>query len=61
MQISDVIIKQIMEVRSDGSVNMLDVTSVQRLAHDMGLYDLVIFIEENKQDYVAFIMRGVRG
>ncbi len=37
--------KQILLVRNTGKANMLDIRAVQRIAHDMKLYDLVIYIE----------------
>jgi len=58
--VSDKVYAQIMAVRSAGQCNMLDTRAVQRCAHDHDMYDLVIFIEEHKPDYVAFIMHGVR-
>ncbi|WP_282668241.1 DUF5049 domain-containing protein [Lactococcus cremoris] len=37
---------------------MLDTCYVQRLAHERNFFDLVIFIEEHKKEYVHFIMTG---
>ena len=54
----DKVYEQIMAVRSAGACNMLDTTAVQRYANDNDLYELVIFIEEYKSDYVDFIFRG---
>jgi hypothetical protein len=53
-------IQQIQDVRAGGQCNMLDTTAVQRYAHDHHLYDLVIFIEENRKAYATFILRGER-
>ena len=39
--------EQIMQVRESGIVNMCDCLGVQRAAFDMGLYELVNYIEEN--------------
>jgi len=55
---NDVIHEQIMAVRASGACNMLDTTSVQRYAHDHHMYELVIFIEENKREYVNFIFHA---
>lgn len=52
------IFEQIMDIRSSGRSNMLDVATVQRIAYEMGFYDLVCFIEERPMDYVHFIMTG---
>jgi hypothetical protein len=55
---TDKIREQIMAVRASGAANMLDTTAVQRTAHDAEYYELVIFIEENRKDYVHFIFTG---
>ena len=57
-KITDIIIAQIMEVRDGGQCNMLDTTAVQRYAYEHGLFELTIFIEENRKVYAAFILRG---
>ena len=50
--------EQILAVRSTGLTNMFDIHYVQKLAHEMNFYDLVIFIEEHRSEYVHFIMYG---
>ena len=40
---------------------MFDLTAVQRAAYDNGFFELVLFIEEHKGDYVHFIFTGERG
>ena len=57
---TDTIREQIMAVRASGECNMLDATAVQRYAHDHYMYDLVIFIEERKAEYINFIFHGKR-
>ena len=37
---------------------MFDTIMVQRLANDMNYYELVIFIEEHRKEYVQFILTG---
>lgn len=49
---------QILAVRDTGRTNMFDTVMVQRIAYEMGLYDLVCWIEDNKKEYVNFIMYG---
>jgi len=49
---------QLMAIRDSGETNMLDVLMVQRLAFDHEYYELVSFIEEHKESYVTFIMKG---
>ena len=50
--------EQIETVRQTGLVNMLDARRVQQLANEMNLYHLVIFIEEEPQEYFDFILTG---
>jgi len=57
---TDKIFEQIMEVRKSGAVNMLSVLEVQRYANDHEMYELVIFIEEQRKAYCSFILTGER-
>lgn len=50
--------EQILYIRDSGLTNMFDVTMVQRLAYEYGFYELVILLEENRADYVHFILYG---
>lgn len=50
--------EQILYVRSTGLTNMFDVMMVQKLANEFGFYELVIFLEKNKEEYVHFILYG---
>ena len=45
---------QIMDIRNSGRVNMFDVPRVQRMAFEMGFYELVCFIEEHREAYIHF-------
>lgn len=56
----DRIFEQVMEIRESGEVNMLDVNGVQRLAFEREYYELVNYIEENREKYWRFIMTGER-
>ena len=58
---SNTIRKQIMAVRATGETNMLDTRMVQVVANRMGLYELVIYLEEHKKEYVNFILTGSAG
>lgn len=49
---------QILAVRATGRTNMFDTNMVQVIANEMRFYELVIFIEEHKEDYVNFIFKG---
>ena len=50
--------EQILAIRDTGLTNMFDLNAVQRLANDRGMYELVIFIDENRASYVRFILTG---
>ena len=52
------IVSQIRDIRDSGRVNMFDVPGVQRMAFKMGFYELVCFIEEDRAEYVRFILTG---
>ena len=52
------IVSQIMDIRNSGRVNMFDIPSVQRMAFEMGFYELVCFIEEDRAAYIRFILAG---
>jgi len=55
---SEQIKEQILKVRDTGLTNMFDTVAVQRIAFEMELYELVMFIEDNKKAYVHFILTG---
>lgn len=50
----------ILAVRETGRTNMFDTNSVQRIAYEMDLYELVDFLENksNRTRYTSFIMNG---
>ena len=50
--------EQILAVRATGRTNMFDVPTVQYIANEMRLYELVIFLEEHRKEYVHFILTG---
>ena len=54
----NIVREQILAVRDTAKTNMLDVIAVQRIAFDMGLYELVNYIEENRKEYMQFIFTG---
>ena len=55
---NETIFTQIMDIRNSGRVNMFDVPRVQRMAFEMGFYELVCFIEEDRAAYIRFILTG---
>lgn len=50
--------EQIIAIRDTGLTNMFDTNMVQRLAYERNFYELVFFIEENRKEYVHFILYG---
>ncbi len=55
---SEIVKEQILAIRDTGLTNMLDVNTVQRLAYERDFYDLVLYLEDNRKEYVQFIMTG---
>lgn len=50
--------EQTFAVRDSGAANMCDMAAVQRAAFDRGFYELILFIEENRESYWDFILTG---
>lgn len=50
--------EQILAIRDSGLTNMFDVNMVQRLAYERNFYDLVLYLEEHRKEYVNFILHG---
>ena len=50
--------EQILAVRKTGRSNMFDVPMVQNIANAMRFYELVVFLEEHRCEYVHFILTG---
>ncbi len=50
--------KQILAVRDTALTNMFDVNAVQRIAYEMGFYELVNYLKENRKEYIRFILTG---
>ena len=55
---TDKVKEQILAIRDTGLTNMFDVNVVQRLAYERDFYELVIYLEEHRSEYVKFIMTG---
>lgn len=49
---------QILAIRNTGLTNMFNVNAVQRLAYKRDFYELVVYLEENRKEYVHFILTG---
>ncbi len=57
--ITEKIKEQIFAVRAGGTnANMCDMAAVQRAAFDRDFYELVLFIEDNREEYWNFILTG---
>jgi len=56
--LNEVIKAAILEIRASAQTNMFDANTVQRIAFDLGYYELVDFIETNPKGYTHFILTG---
>lgn len=52
--------EQILAIRATGRTNMFDVPMVQYIANEMRFYELVVYLEEHRPEYVHFILTGER-
>ena len=50
--------EQILAIRDTSLTNMFDVNAVQRLAYERDFYELVVYLEENRKEYMQFILTG---
>mgnify|MGYP000857112493 FL=1 len=50
--------EQILAIRDTGLTNMFDITMVQSLAYERDFYELVLFLEDHRKEYVNFILHG---
>lgn len=50
--------EQIMAIRDSGEVNMIDARTVQYIANREGFYELVVYLEEHRREYINFILTG---
>ena len=53
---TDKIKEQILAIRDTGLTNMFDVNAVQRIANDMGFFELVVYLEDNRCECAHFIL-----
>mgnify|MGYP002747642301 CR=1 FL=1 len=53
--------RQILKIRNSGETNMFDTRAVQYIANREGYYELVIYLEKHKKEYVNFILTGKTG
>ena len=57
---SDKVMEQILAIRDSGVTNMFDTNFVQQEANRLEFFELVLFIEDYKSEYVHFILTGER-
>jgi hypothetical protein len=50
--------EQILRIRDTGLTNMFDLPMVQRLAYERGCFELVLYLEDHREEYVHFILHG---
>lgn len=50
--------EQILAIRDTGLTNMFDVNTVQQLAYERDFYELVLYLEDHRKEYVNFILTG---
>lgn len=55
---TDTIRDQILAIRDTGLTNMFDIPMVQRLAMDRDFFELVCYLDEQRREYVHFILTG---
>ena len=55
---SEQVREQILAIRDTGLTNMFDILVVQRLAYEREFYDLVLYLEDHRKEYVHFILTG---
>ncbi len=53
--------EQILAIRETAETNMFDVRTVQVIVNRRGFYELVIYLEEYRKEYVNFILTGSTG
>lgn len=52
--------EQILAIRATGRTNMFDIPMVQYIVNEMHFYELVVYLEEHRKEYVQFILTGER-
>ena len=55
---TEVIKKQVLDIRDSGETNMFDVSRVKIISLRKGYFELLEFLENNPNAYVRFILTG---
>lgn len=50
--------EQIEAIRQSGETNMLDTRMVQWIANRENYFELVIYLEEHREDYIRYLFTG---
>lgn len=58
MKMNEKVKEQILAIRETGFTNMFDIRNVQKIACDMEFWELIFFIDDNKDKYTRFILTG---
>jgi hypothetical protein len=56
--ITDKLREQILDIRDSSKYSMFDIYGVQREAYNNDYFELVLFIDEHKKEYLEFILYG---
>lgn len=57
---TEIVKQQILAIRATAEANMFDAYAVQYIANREGFYELVVFIQAKREEYIDFILRGGR-
>lgn len=57
---TDTIREQIIAIRETGLTNMFDIREVKRLAKERKFFELIDYIDDYQDRYIAFIFEGNR-
>lgn len=55
---TETIKRQIEAIRKSGETNMLDTRMVQWIANRENYFELVIYLEEHREEYVKYLFTG---
>lgn len=55
---TETIKRQIEAIRKSGETNMLDIRMVQWIANRENYFELVIYLEEHREEYVGYLFTG---
>ena len=58
MIMTDRVYSQLIDIRNSGETNMIDYLAVQQIAFDREYFELVMYIEDHKKEYVHFVIYG---